>query len=264
MAIQHSLRNAAYALLVSAALVPSVATSEPVAQNASPIPEMNRLGYLLGQWNGRDVSYASDGSGKVATDATIDVSVGWAPGLERRYLQLVKPEHMELYTFDARAKVIHMWSFSANRARTKEWIGGFEGNALVLHLQQEEVGTIAARIDMAPDGPYRVVDVVVGGSAAKAGIKTGDRIVAVNGVRVTPANQRTLLSSANRDLGTSLNLTVRQGKDEKNVSVPYQEKPQVKVVIAPTPQGLKFDYQILRNASWGTLGVTELKPVVSK
>ena len=78
-------------------------------------------------------------------------------------------------------------------------------------------------IDRLNDGAY-VTNVVQGGPADKAGIKTGDIIVEINGKAVKSMDD--VVSEVRQmQVGTQVNVTFYSGKNKKTAQVKLQEKP---------------------------------------
>ena len=83
---------------------------------------------------------------------------------------------------------------------------------------------IATRYNLPVDTGAYVTNVVQGGPADKAGIKTGDIIVEINGQTVKSMDD--VVSEVRKlQVGTQVNVTFYSGKDKKTAQVTLQEKP---------------------------------------
>ena len=83
---------------------------------------------------------------------------------------------------------------------------------------------IATRYSLPVDTGAYVTNVVQGGPADKAGIKTGDIIVEINGQTVKSMDN--VVSEVRKlQVGTKVNVTFYSGKDKKTAQVTLQEKP---------------------------------------
>ena len=95
---------------------------------------------------------------------------------------------------------------SANGASTTAWAGAY--------LQRTSTGAVT------------VAEVAGGSPAAKAGLKKGDIVTAVNGYQLADSKQRAeCASSAECNVGSSVTYTVLRGKSTKSVKVKLEKMP---------------------------------------
>ena len=88
----------------------------------------------------------------------------------------------------------------------------YEGLKTAMDQQFAGIGIYVSRPDA--DGPVRVVTPLVGSPALAAGMRAGDRIVAVDGEDVSRADQGEVSSRLKGPIGTSVNITVRREDDD--------------------------------------------------
>lgn len=78
---------------------------------------------------------------------------------------------------------------------------------------------IGVTIAYLEDGSVEIQAVVEDGPAAEAGLAPGERIVAVDGVRLTAENQQDVVAMVKGPAGTQVLLTLADGQGEREVSV---------------------------------------------
>ncbi|HVP57678.1 MAG TPA: Do family serine endopeptidase [bacterium] len=109
---------------------------------------------------------------------------------------------------------------------------------------QEITKDIADALSVDPKSGILVGSVVEDGPAAKAGVKTGDIILALNGDKVANVDQFRL-KVAQAGVGKEVTLDIRRGDERKSVSVKLAERP-TEVAQAGSPSKPKEDKLGLR------------------
>jgi S1-C subfamily serine protease len=83
-----------------------------------------------------------------------------------------------------------------------------------------------AWLERSASGTLKVADVAKGSPAAKAGLKSGDVVVAVNGYDLSSSEARaTCASKADCSVGSSVTYTVKRGHSTKDIKLKLEKMP---------------------------------------
>lgn len=89
-----------------------------------------------------------------------------------------------------------------------------------------KAGWAGMEADRAEDGSYRVTYVASGTPAAEAGVRTGDRLVAYQGIAMTEANEKALhAAKKDRKVGARVTYTLERAGDRRDVTLTLAEVP---------------------------------------
>src|SRR6266536_575801 len=111
-----------------------------------PAPELKKLDFLVGRSNGKGKMYLP---GQPPADWTDGGTTSWALG--GRYLRstssavfpgMGKEESLEMFCYDAKAKVYRFWRYSSMEAQPTEAEGNFDGAKLVLMTKPDTEGQV--------------------------------------------------------------------------------------------------------------------------
>jgi S1-C subfamily serine protease len=105
-------------------------------------------------------------------------------------------------------------------------VPAFAGGA---HCGEKSTSTTAwagAYLQRTPTGAVTVAEVAGGSPAAKAGLKKGDIVTAVNGYELADSKERAeCASKAECNVGSSVTYTIQRGKSTKTVKVKLEQMP---------------------------------------
>ena len=106
----------------------------------------------------------------------------------------------------ATAVTADSYDHCAGKSKSAAWAGAW--------IQRSNTGTLT------------VADVAKNSPAAKAGLKNGDIVLAVNGYDLSSTEERELCASkATCSVGSSLTYTVQRGKSTKNIKLKLEKMP---------------------------------------
>jgi S1-C subfamily serine protease len=99
-------------------------------------------------------------------------------------------------------------------------------DAASCHSKGASAAWAGAWLQRSEDGQVTVADVAKGSPAAKAGLKSGDVVLAVNGYDLNDTEARAMCASkAECNVGSKVTYTVQRGKSTKNLKFKLEKMP---------------------------------------
>ena len=88
------------------------------------------------------------------------------------------------------------------------------------HSKSANAAWAGAWLQRSPSGQIVVADVAKGSPASKAGLKSGDVVLAVNGYNLSDSKQAAMCAaSAECEVGSTISYTVKRGQSKKNLNL---------------------------------------------
>ena len=108
-------------------------------------------------------------------------------------------------------------------------------------------GWMGVEMDPNDDGSLRLVTVVPGSPADKAGLKTADALVSVNGVTLTKETvEKTMMSDDAWKIGSTVSFGVKRGETLSTVKVTLEKIPEA-VLAGMIERHTKEAHEIAKN-----------------
>ena len=105
-------------------------------------------------------------------------------------------------------------------------VPAFAGGAHCAGMKSSSAAWAGACLQRSATGAVTVAEVASGSPAAKAGLKTGDIVTAVNGYNLADSKERAQCSaSAECNVGSTVTYTVQRGSKTKSIKVALVEMP---------------------------------------
>jgi membrane-associated protease RseP (regulator of RpoE activity) len=219
-------RRFGFVPLLAGLLLGASAAPAPREPNVAPSPEMKRLEFMVGRWQLHRTFSRPD---RTPPEPAGSIEVAWiAGGQFLRSQEQWRPstggppyDVLTVFGYDPWAKRYRMWTFLPRSEIPMEWSGRFEGQRLVMMLDEyrSAPGGIGVRTQRTPEGQLRVTSCLAGSPAALAGVKEGDIILKVDGKTLAELNERDARNLLWGDVGSSVRVTLRSGDAEREVTL---------------------------------------------